>query len=700
MPFDREKAAALLKSDAYTKASPEVRQAIVERLRKEASTDAAPAAAAPANKGAKREVQHTLDAPKVGSKDWAKGKFYTWADRLLPILPAAGSTAGAMLTSESGPGAIGGGIEGGVLGEAARQYLTRKIFNKSPEILDTLPKTPEDKAKQLAMQGIIGGAGEAGARAVIAPLTKLARPFEQSAETVRAAKAGTGMRLTPGEASGSTALKKIETATSHLPGGIGPWERFRKTQAADASRYFTKQITEMRRQGVPPEQLGQAVQQFVSGAQRQVDGAYQAEIQQTLQQIGVNPAASEATAGQAAQRALIQHYREMETGETALYNTAKKHLGFEGRDVTPEEFDRAVGSHTQYRARPSLPLQGWDTEAGQAVNAARNYTRANRPRFDSKLVSAVLKTSRPEALPGMMATASLEDLRAFQKFVPGEVQHQLGESLLSRMAKESTDAEGQVSGKKLVAQLAKLGNDRGRLIYGAERWQQMTAAAERIRGLESSLPQAREAFRTDLMQKIVNSGQPEAVAALFEKASIGDIRALHSALPEPMRRQVSAQVLQGIVERATDPQTKHLGARSIASSIQDLGQGRGRLLFGKQYDAVMEGSRLMDRMKAPGGEAMGQMHLLMKAGAAVAAIGSVAAFELGHGMTQMALLGGGMGAVRVVTAALLNPATTAQTLKILRMVAATGARAVPYAVDAAIDPAPSYKDTLVSPPTP
>jgi len=579
-----------------------------------------------------------------------------------------------------------------VVGEGARDAISQFIFRNDPEQqADAADATQE--AKRVIEQGALGFGTEFGARGVGAIGAKIGRPFELSAATVKAAKTGQGMRLTPGEASGNVMLKKLESATAHLPGGMTKWETYRGAQARDSANFFSKQLAKMARDRVPAVQLGQAVQDFVGSAGRHIDTAYQAESAATLRNLGIDSPATEEVAGKAAQKAVAGSREAMTAKETANYDEVKKLLGVNPKTfITPEQIDAAIAKKIEFYKQ----MGGGEPPVVAKLREARGFTRNARQGGESKLMDRLLHTP-PETVGRYLQTrAPLADLREFGRVMPKEVQQQVGQTMLKRMAKESTDAAGQVSGKKLAAQLAKLGEERGPLIYGADRWKQMTTAAERLRTLEETLPQARKAFQSELMRQVATSKDPEAVAALFEGANVLDIRSLHAAMPEPMRQQVSANVLEGIVRRSADPQTGRLGARSIAGSLEELGEGKGRLIFGKQYEAILEGSRLMDRMKAPGGEGLGQMHAVHNASAIAAAAGSIAAMRFGYGMEAAAGLAGAYGAVRVITGALTNPATAAMALKILRMAAAGTLRSVPYAVDQLA--APNYKDTYLQAP--
>jgi hypothetical protein len=662
MPFDREKAAALLKSDAYTKAKPEVQQAIVARLRAEASSSHDTVSA----------------APKLSTWKGIKSAMYSGIDRALPFLPAAGATiGGAAAAPESGMlAAPAGGALGAVVGEGARDAISQFLFRNDPEQqADSADATNE--AKRIIGQGALGFGTELGAQGSSRVLSSMAKPFEKSAATFRATQAGEGIRLTPGEASGSPALKKIENVSGHLPGGVGPWHRFREKQAADAAAYFQKQIAQLGK-GANREQLGQTVQQFVTGAERQIDAGYAAERQAAVKQLGIEPVNAE-TAGKGAQQRIVEAQQQVAKARGEKFDEVRKLLGKQpGEFISPEEFDAAVKKQQAFYR----DMGGTPPPTAARLQDARSYTYTSSQQFEQDILAKIAKTQKPEAIPTLLRRAGLEDLRVLERTLPPETRLKLGQSVLSQLTAESTvPATGEISGTKLGTALAKLGEERGKLLFGAERWSTFTKSAGRLAELERNLPAAREAFRSDLMQKVASSGQPEAVAALFENASLADIRSLHGQLPEPMRRQVSADVLAGIVERGTDPQTGHLAARSIARSLQDLGEGRGRLLFGKQYDAVMQGSRLMDRMRAPGGEGMGQMHQFRAGGALAGAAASLAAFS-GHGAAVMYGIGTEMAAVRTLTAALTNPATSALALKVLRIAAATTARGVPYGVNA------------------
>lgn len=518
MPFDREKAAAMLKSDAYTKASPEVRAAIVARLRAEAAADSRPTVSA---------------QPKLGTAKGFKSAAYTAIDRALPFLPAAGATVGGIAAAPESGGLAApvGAFEGGAIGEAARVALNRAIFGETT--------TPEDFSKGVIEQGALGGVSEFGARGAGKVIGKVLKPFAESAATVKAAKAGSGVRMTPGEASGSSTLRRIEELLGHMPGATGPMEGFREAQIADAERMTTRQVEQLSANRMADEQAGQAVHQ-----------------------------ALKKTAG----------------GRTADINTkyaeVKKLLGVDPHTfMSPEQINEAVAKKVQF-----YKDLGGDTHP---------------------VVRALAEARRAAATP------------------------------------ESAAA------KKLLA-----------------------AAPEDV------------------------------VSTVQRKMTLAQLREFNQIVPEPARRQVQANLLSNLLSQASDAQSGVLDQRALAKALKTLGTQRGQIIFGPQWNALNEGSALLNRiapMAANQTGGLGKMHAMRMLIELGAVAGSALAFS-GHVATGAAAIAGPTAAMRAISVALAHPQTSAMMLKILRGAAVTGARSVPYAADALINQPATYRDTYVQAP--
>jgi hypothetical protein len=510
MPFDREKAAALLKSDTYTKAKPEVQQAIVARLRKEAAEDS--------------KTPTVSAAPKLSTWKGIKSAMYTGIDRALPFLPAVGATIGGLAASpESGfMAAPLGAAAGGGTGEMLREQLNHAIFGED------LPSAG-DEARQVGEQAALGGVTEGSARVAGGVLGKVLKPFAAAAPTVKAAKAGVGVRLTPGEAAGSSTLRRIEQLLGHMPGATGPMEGFRDAQIADAERMTTRQVEQLSGTRMADEQAGQAVHQ----ALQKTAGGRTADI-------------------------------------TAKYDEVKKLLGIDPKTfMTPEQIDEAVAKKVKFYK---------DMGGG-----------------NPKVVQALADARRAAATPQSAAA------------------------------------------KKLLA-----------------------AAPEDV------------------------------VSTVQRKMTLAQLREFNQVVPEPARRQVQRNLLENLLNQAADPQSGVLDQRALAKALKTLGPQRGQIIFGQQWNALNEGSALLNKI-APmasnqtGG--LGMMHamrLLIEVGAVA---GSALALS-GHVAAGAAAVAGPTSAMRMVSLALAHPETSAMILKVLRGAAVSSTRAIPYGVDAlAINPA-------------
>jgi hypothetical protein len=452
--------------------------------------------------------------PKLFSAKGLKSAAYTAVDRALPFLPAVGATAGGIAAGpESGfLASVPAAAAGAATGEALRMQLNHAIFGED------LP-TPGEEAKNVGLQAAVGGMSEFGARGSGRVIGKVLKPFAASAATVKAAKGGVGVRMTPGEATGSTTLRRIEELLGHMPGATGPMEGFREAQVADAERMTAQQLAQLSPNRMADEQAGHAVHQ-------------------------------------------------------ALQKTAGGRTG-----ESPEQINEAVAKKVAFYK----DLGGGTPPVVKALTEAR----------------------RAAATP------------------------------------ESAAA------KKLLA-----------------------AAPEDV------------------------------VSTVQRKMTLAQLREFNQIVPEPARRQVQANLLSNLLNQASDAQSGALDQRALAVALKKLGTQRGQIIFGPQWNALNEGSALLNRI-APmasnqtGG--LGKMHAMRMLIELGAVAGSALAFS-GHVATGAAAVAGPTAAMRMISLALAHPQTSAMMLKILQGAAVTGARAVPYAADALINQPATYRDTFVQAP--
>lgn len=464
--------------------------------------------------------------PKTGTAAWLKSKMYTALDNtILPLLPAAGMTVGGLAVGpETGFLASPiGAAEGGALGETARMALNRAIFKEKP--------TAEEAAKNLITQTGMGFFSELGARGVGKLASKVIRPFDASAATVKAAKAGEGVRMTPGEAGDNSGIQRVEQVLGHLPGGGGPMDTFREAQSHDALAMMDKQLDALSKNRLSDEQTGNAVQKVVEDSRKAV-----------------------------------------QKQEGSKYDEVKRLLGVDPKTfMSPEQIDSAVGKKIEFYKQ----MGGGTPEVVGKLEQARNFTRSSRNDVERKVMDRLMRKD------------------------------------------------------------------------------------------------------------------PEMVGQYLRKASLSNLREFNAHMPDPVRQQAAANVLQSMITGASDAQTNQLNQRAFAVALKDLGEGRGRLIFGNQYHAIREGSALLDRIAPMGGAGggLGQMHRVRQ----LLEIGGVAGAALGfsgHAYAAAAAVGGPVLAMRFIATALTHPQASAAVLKAMRAAAVVTTRAVPYGVDAYINQRP------------
>lgn len=471
-------------------------------------------------RGAEQQYQPMDTKPPENARFPQLGRTgYKAADFIANMLPGAGATIGGM-NVETGPAAVGLAAAGGAIGDRAQHYLNRLLYKDLP------PQSAKDAIISMGENAALGAGSEFGARGAKTVLSKMLTPFAKSAESVKAAEAGTGIRLTPGEASGSKLMQRGETVIEHLlPGGAGPLDKFRVAQEGDVIKTLDKQLNALSSRGLSPEEMGKQVQQTIKKAEAdaiQSQNAY-GEVKTLL---GLKPTA------------------------------------------TKQEIEAAL-------------------EAGE------------------KPSSILDANGRP--IPGRSMSAA--------------------RSKLAQASKMFADEQNRV--------------------------------------------------QTDIVGKILSTQKPEIIGTYFEKAGLNELRQLQTTLPQPVKQDVARNVLENMISRSSDAQSDQVGARKLAVGLKQMGEGRGRLIFGQQYDAIREASALMNRIAAPPSNTiMGRMHAARMLGSAAVALGGLFGFGgLEHAVTAV---GGEALFSRMLSLALTHPGTTAGALKILRATAVTAARGTAY----------------------
>jgi|SRR5215469_1635687 len=452
---------------------------------------------------------------------------YKAADFLLNLLPGAGAAVGGMQV-ETGPGAAAAAALGGMGGERAQRYLQDLLYKDLPS------QTAREALTSMGTQGILGATQEFGGRALSAPLRALMKPFARSAETVAGAEAGRGVRMTPGEATNNKMMKIAEGVLEHWPGGAGPMETFREAQTADINRLIDDQLKAISQQNLPREQVAEQVQTLFRDTEQRT--------------------------GEQAKDAYNQAYARV-----------KKTLGLPS-DATKDEIDAAIGRREH---------------------------------------------------PG-----SVYDPYLKQKF--------------------------KLPGRSVEVERAQL------------------AEAKRLYQAEIARTPTR------LAQRIINTNDPALISGFFTKAGSKQLAAFR-AMPEPLRQNAARSILEDFITPARDVKTGELDpaavARSLDQQLKKLGQSRGRIIFGDQYDDIIEANDLLKRIGMGETGPTGKMHMAKFLGTLGATLGG--GIFIGHPVAGAVTAGSEYLGPKILSFMLTNPQFSETTLKILRGAAVSAARGIP-----------------------
>lgn len=206
-----------------------------------------------------------------------------------------------------------------------------------------------------------------------------------------------------------------------------------------------------------------------------------------------------------------------------------------------------------------------------------------------------------------------------------------------------------------------------------------SAARRKLTEAADLYKQEQGRFDHQIFDRILSTDKPEIIGSYLEKAGLEDLRRLKTELPPHVQQNAARNVLENLIHKATDPQSGTVRARALSTSLKELGEGRGRLIFGSQYDNVMEGAQLLGKINSLDGAMFGRMHAAKVMGAAAVALGGL--FGMGGLERAVEGVGSEMLFAKLASLAITRPGTAAKGLSILRGAAAAVTRGVPFAVD-------------------
>ena len=481
--------------------------------------------------------------------DW----FYQLAPGMIQTLPVAGAGIGATAAGlpSGGAGAIAGGALGAMAGERLEQPAYRFLYRDLPA------ETPREMGTKMLEAGKSGVEQE-----MLGPITgkifdktlgPLERYFSEPARRTAEAEAGTGIRLTPGEAANKPVAKTGEAVLEHWPGSAGPIEKFREQQRADVTRYLQQKLQDISARKLTGEEAGREIQKAFVQAKAKADPVFaqqldsiQADLHQNLESEfdrRLDALSPQASPREQVGQTIQQRFREQ---QNELENTTKQRVS-EIRAGQNNDVQKVLSRELNALS----PRQLTSEESGQQVQGViRDEQRQSEAAINAKY---------------------------------GEVRKLLGMEPGGYIAKKEIEAAAE----EVPEAKAKL--DEADLLFKQEK--------------------AR--FEVPIIKKVLTTTKPEDISDILATASLDDLKQLKGYLenadkvrikenkpPLNALRGAARELYDSMVYKATDPRTGVVNPQTLANSLKALGEERGRIIFGPQYTTIANSVGTIDGINA------------------------------------------------------------------------------------------------------
>ena len=125
----------------------------------------------------------------------------------------------------------------------------------------------------------------------------------------------------------------------------------------------------------------------------------------------------------------------------------------------------------------------------------------------------------------------------------------------------------------------------------------------RIRDANTFTASEHGKFEQDLIKKIVDTKKPEAIAALVRGRGVGneEARDLFKILPKSLHQPVRKQIISDAMQQSIDSTSKAFNERKFAKLIGNIGDERGKIIFGNNWKNIKELSEIMEKINGPVG---------------------------------------------------------------------------------------------------
>ena len=359
------------------------------------------------------------------------------------------------------------------------------------------------------------------------------------------------------------------------------------------------------------------------------------------------------------------------------------------------------------------------------ASAAQVLARPS-PFSEHSLYQNIVETNKPEQIVSKVRAAGLDELRQLTGSLTPEMQQDFRRTVLESILERPNvrDPNGIINEKNFAKELQKLndGGPRGQIIFG-DQYQGLVETSQKLASLNEKATAARTAiegrtsrYDAGLMKQIIATDNPRFISQFMTNASEEQLHTLMTELPPQVREAAARNTLEHFISPAREPEkfgTDELDpiklSESLNEALKKLGPDRGRAVFGKAYDNLVQISARLRQVGFSESEMMGKMHT---AGIITGVFGAVTGATTGaliHGAPGAALgllagsgisLGGSVGLAKLTGYVLTHPEGSYQVLRGLRLLQLSIARGEPFVVNQifgsspAIYPEPDITDEL------
>lgn len=495
--------------------------------------------------------------PKFGSERYIKSNLYAGADYLTNLLPDIGGTVGAI--AGAGAGLEGGpaAVASGVAGAAAGGAAGE--FARDVARKKLFGEGPSSGIE--AVRDVATAAGEQGAYELAGQVGgRVLKRVTQSAPGV--------IPLTMAERTGNKPSGFMEHLSERSIPGANTFAEFRKRQTQAVVDYVNRVVTQLSSFRGTPEEGGKLIQDALDSA-RTAMKQDESEAYRALDEMTKSKTVRVPQSEQRVSSLVDEHGQPMTYEKTVL---RKVEQGGVQPSTLPLRKNAVRLLREIQREKQLIPPQLLgDSESilQRIVNSPRNVPFETMQRGRSDLLAIARKLD--DVLPGRRAGIA---------------------KLMSRDIDQAMADAAEKAGPDVLAQLRKA--------------QAITRDMHQL-------------YEQKLVTRILETARPEDVAEMVKKAGLEDLRTYNRLVPAAQRGAVSGKILQDVLEDALKTGDTIRGDR-FANALSKLGDERGQLIFGNQFQAIRQLQTTVARIHVPAEQWLPALHNYMYIGAATAGL--------------------------------------------------------------------------------